>query len=155
MRPSGLFPLRIIIELLILQTSWTRDQPVHLVLRPLFGQLCQPQMIDDSDCRAIGGMRIGRGNRSTRRKPAPVSLCPPQIPHDLTPGSNRGCRGGMPVTNRLSYGPAFARPLPTQDNINTYKPIHISRPRVRFEPTINIQEAKTLRYGNRKNIRDF
>jgi hypothetical protein len=25
-------------------------------------------------------------NRSTRRKPAPVSLCPPQIPHDLTWG---------------------------------------------------------------------
>jgi hypothetical protein len=32
----------------------------------------------------FGGMIIGRGNRSTRRKPAPVSLCPPQIPHDLT-----------------------------------------------------------------------
>jgi hypothetical protein len=29
-------------------------------------------------------MRIGRGNRSTRRKPAPAPLCPPQIPHDLT-----------------------------------------------------------------------
>jgi hypothetical protein len=29
-------------------------------------------------------MRIGRGNRRTRRKPAPAPLCPPQIPHDLT-----------------------------------------------------------------------
>jgi hypothetical protein len=28
----------------------------------------------------IGGM-IGRGNRSTQRKPAPVPLCPPQTPH--------------------------------------------------------------------------
>jgi hypothetical protein len=28
----------------------------------------------------IGGM-IGRGNRSTRKKPAPVPHCPPQIPH--------------------------------------------------------------------------
>jgi hypothetical protein len=26
---------------------------------------------------AVGGIRIGRGNGSTRRKPAPVSLCPP------------------------------------------------------------------------------
>jgi hypothetical protein len=26
-------------------------------------------MIDESDCGAIGGMKIGRGNRSTRRKP--------------------------------------------------------------------------------------
>jgi hypothetical protein len=40
-------------------------------------------MIND-DYGAVGGMRIGRGNRSTRRKPAPVPLCPPQIPHDLT-----------------------------------------------------------------------
>jgi hypothetical protein len=32
----------------------------------------------------FGGMMIGRGNRSTRRKPAPVPLYPPQIPHDLT-----------------------------------------------------------------------
>jgi hypothetical protein len=46
------------------------------------GLLYEPQMIDDGDCGAIGGMNIGRGNRSTRRKPALVSLCPPQIPHD-------------------------------------------------------------------------
>jgi hypothetical protein len=32
---------------------------------------------------AVGGMRIGRGNRITRRKFAPVPLCPPQIPNDL------------------------------------------------------------------------
>jgi hypothetical protein len=47
------------------------------------GLLYQPQMIDD-DYGAVGGMRIGRRNRSTRRKPAPLPLCPPQIPHDLT-----------------------------------------------------------------------
>jgi hypothetical protein len=41
-------------------------------------------MIDDGDCGIIGGMKIGRGNWSTQRKPAPVPLCPPQIPHDLT-----------------------------------------------------------------------
>jgi hypothetical protein len=34
----------------------------------------------DYDHGEIGGM-IGRGNRSTRRKLAPVPLCPPQIPH--------------------------------------------------------------------------
>jgi hypothetical protein len=48
------------------------------------GLLYQPQMIDDGDCGAISAMKIGRGNRSTRRKHAPVSLCPPQIPHDMT-----------------------------------------------------------------------
>jgi hypothetical protein len=36
------------------------------------------------ECGAVGGMRIGKGNRSIRRKPAPVPLCQPQIPHDLT-----------------------------------------------------------------------
>jgi hypothetical protein len=46
--------------------------------------LYQPQMIDDGDCGAIGGLKIGRGNRSTRRKAAPVPLFPPQIPYDLT-----------------------------------------------------------------------
>jgi hypothetical protein len=35
---------------------------------------------DDYDNGEIGGM-FGRGNRSTRRKPAPVQLCPPQTPH--------------------------------------------------------------------------
>jgi hypothetical protein len=57
---------------------------VHLVLRPLFGLLYQHRMIGD-DCGPVDGMRIGRGNRSTRRKPAPVPLCPPQqVPHYLT-----------------------------------------------------------------------
>jgi hypothetical protein len=36
-----------------------------------------PGVYDDGE---IGGM-IGRGNRSTRRKPAPLPLCVPQIPH--------------------------------------------------------------------------
>jgi hypothetical protein len=36
-----------------------------------------PRMVNN-ECGAVGGMRIGRGNRSTRRKPAPVSICPPQ-----------------------------------------------------------------------------
>jgi hypothetical protein len=34
----------------------------------------------DYDDGEIGGM-IGRGNRSARRKPAPVPLCAPQTPH--------------------------------------------------------------------------
>jgi hypothetical protein len=38
----------------------------------------------------FGGM-IGKGNRSIRRKPAPVPFCPPQIPHDVT-----GLEPGLP-----------------------------------------------------------
>jgi hypothetical protein len=29
-------------------------------------------MIGDGDCEEIDGMKIGRGNRSTQRKPAPT-----------------------------------------------------------------------------------
>jgi hypothetical protein len=38
----------------------------------------------DYDDGEFGGMKIGRGNRSTRRKPTPVPLCAPQIPLDQT-----------------------------------------------------------------------
>jgi hypothetical protein len=58
---------------------------------PLFGLLYQPRMIDD-ECGVVGGMRIGRGNRSTGGKPAPVPLCPPQIPHDPTWTTAMGSR---------------------------------------------------------------
>jgi hypothetical protein len=78
---------------------------VHLVLRPLFGLLYQPQMIDD-DCGAIGGMKIGRGNRSTRRKFAPAPLCPPQIPHDQTWARTRAAAVGSQRLNAW----AMARP---------------------------------------------
>jgi hypothetical protein len=53
------------------------------------GLLYQPQMIDDGDCGAICGMKITRGNRSTRRKSSPASLYPPQIPHDQTRARTR------------------------------------------------------------------
>jgi hypothetical protein len=39
-----------------------------------------PRDYDDGE---IGGMMIGRGNRSTRRNPTPVPLFPPQIPNAL------------------------------------------------------------------------
>jgi hypothetical protein len=56
---------------------------VHLVRRPIFALLYQPCMIDD-ECWVVGGMRIGRGYRSTQRIPVPVPLSPPKFPHDLT-----------------------------------------------------------------------
>jgi hypothetical protein len=58
------------------------------------GLLYKPQMIDEGDCGVIGGIKIGSGNRSTRRKPAPAPLCPPQIPHDQTRARTPGRRVG-------------------------------------------------------------
>jgi hypothetical protein len=56
------------------------------------GLLYKSQMIDEGDCGAIGGMKIGRANGSTRRKPAPAPLCPPQIPSP--PSSTEAKNGG-------------------------------------------------------------
>jgi hypothetical protein len=53
-----------------------------------------PASDDKGNCGAIGGMNIGRGNRSTPRKPAPVPLCPLQIPHDLTWARTRAAAVG-------------------------------------------------------------
>jgi hypothetical protein len=43
----------------------------------------------DYDDGEIGGMMIGRRNRSTRRKPAPVPLCLPQTSYAV-PGREPG-----------------------------------------------------------------
>jgi hypothetical protein len=69
-------------SLFIVILSGVRLSPLHIAA--ITGILYQPQMIDDGDCGAISGIKIGRGSRSTRRKAAPAPLCPPQIPHDQT-----------------------------------------------------------------------
>jgi hypothetical protein len=45
----------------------------------------------DNDDGETGGRMIGRGNRSTRRKPASVPLCLPQNPYILVRQENRNC----------------------------------------------------------------
>jgi hypothetical protein len=57
----------------------------------------QSWMIDD-EYGTVGGMRIGRGNQSIRRKPAQVPLCPPQIPHKLTWDQARAPGGSWQLT---------------------------------------------------------
>jgi hypothetical protein len=79
---------------------------VRLVRRPLCVLLYRPRMMDCDECRAVCEMAIGRGNRSTRREPTAMSLCPPQVSHDMETGSNPGRRGGKPAltsTNRMCY----------------------------------------------------
>jgi hypothetical protein len=53
------------------------------------------------DCEdgEFNGMKIGRGNRSTRRNPPPTPLCPPQIPLDQTRSRTRPTAVG---TQRLT-----------------------------------------------------
>jgi hypothetical protein len=61
--------------------------------------------LDDEECGAVDGMRIGWGNPSTRRKPTPLPLCPP-IPHDLTWDQTRASAVGSRRLTAL----AMARP---------------------------------------------
>jgi hypothetical protein len=51
-----------------MESNW-----VHSALQPPIG----PGDYDDGE---IGGMEIVKGNRSTRRKSAPLPLCLPQTP---------------------------------------------------------------------------
>jgi hypothetical protein len=48
----------------------------------------------DYDDGESGGMKIGRGNQSTRRKPASAPLCPPQILLDQTRARTRAAAVG-------------------------------------------------------------
>jgi hypothetical protein len=52
----------------------------------------------DYDDGKIGGMMIGRGNRSIRRIPAPVPLCPPQIPHAARTRTRAAAVGSQRLT---------------------------------------------------------
>jgi hypothetical protein len=64
-----------------------------------------PAPVDDDECTAVGGMRIDRGNRSTRSKPVPVPLCTPQIPHNVTCARTRAAAvGSRRQPPQLRYG---------------------------------------------------
>jgi hypothetical protein len=60
----------------------------------------------DYDDGEFGRTMIGRGNRSTRRKPVQCHFVHHKS-HMTSPGANSGRQGGKPATNRLSYGTAF------------------------------------------------
>jgi hypothetical protein len=75
-------------------------------------------MMNDDDCGAVGGM-LGSGNRSARRRPAPVPLYPPQIPHDRTGVRTRAPRGRKQATNRLSFSTTLIAPSSVLDCSHT------------------------------------
>jgi hypothetical protein len=72
---------------------------VSLLCRPITGLSSQRRMIDKYG--AIGGIRIDRGNRSTRWKPSPVPLC---LPHDLTCGRTDDATVGSQQLTARSIG---------------------------------------------------
>lgn len=62
---------------------------------------------DDDKCGTVRGM-LGRRNPNTRRKPAPVPLCPPQTPRNVTRARTRTAT----VVSRRLTSRATVRPLP-------------------------------------------
>jgi hypothetical protein len=50
---------------------------------------------------------IGRGNRSTRRKPAPVPLCPPQTPHAARTRTRPAAVGSQCLTAWATARPKY------------------------------------------------
>jgi hypothetical protein len=78
---------------------------VHSARRPfILGLLYLPRVIVRTENLVEW---IGRGNRSTRRKPARAPLCPPQIPLDQTRARTRAAAVG---SQRLTAW-AMARPV--------------------------------------------
>jgi hypothetical protein len=59
----------IIIIIIIIIISGVRLSPLGTAAT--IGLLHQPQIIDDGDWGAIGGIKMGRGNRSTQKKTCP------------------------------------------------------------------------------------
>jgi hypothetical protein len=87
--------MSVIIILLLFLVGWCW---VHLVRRPLQGY-CTSTGWWMLVTGAIGWIKIGRGNRSTRKEPAPGPLCPPHISHDQTRARTRAAAVG---TQRLT-----------------------------------------------------
>jgi hypothetical protein len=69
-------------------------------------------VLGDCEDGEFGGMKIGRGNRSARRKPCPRAALSITNPNWTDPGSKPGRHFGKPATNRLSYGAAYALDVP-------------------------------------------
>jgi hypothetical protein len=79
---------------------WSGTEPT--ITESITGLVYHSWMMDDDECGVVGGM-LGKGNGSTQTKLAPVLLCPPQIPHDLTGAPISGPLWLL-VANCLSYG---------------------------------------------------
>jgi hypothetical protein len=81
-------PLNALHSLFTLFTGFTDDSLLLLLVGCLTTLLVLRlySVVDRiiNECGAVGEMRIDRGSRSTGKKLASVSLCPPQIQHDLT-----------------------------------------------------------------------
>jgi hypothetical protein len=78
----------------------------------------------DYDDGEFGGMKTGRGNRSTRRKPAPAPLCPPQIPLDQTRDRTRAVAVGSQWLTAWAMARPRLKSNYTRDSVVRFRPDH-------------------------------
>jgi hypothetical protein len=71
-----------IIKFFIYLWDWSGTEST--ITASIYWPILQPWMIDVDDFGAVSGVHEARSTGSTPSKPAPLPLCPPQIPHDLT-----------------------------------------------------------------------
>jgi hypothetical protein len=104
-----LLKVNVIIPAAVWVVDWG-EVPYHVFPYWLFNDAVTSRLYsvrwkDDNECGIVSGTRIGRGNRSVRRKSCPVTFCPPQLSHNMI--SNPGRHGGKRATSHLSYGTAM------------------------------------------------
>jgi hypothetical protein len=90
--------LIILIGIVGVESNW-----VHSALRPLIGLLCQSRVIMMTEKLVEW---LARGNRSIRRIPAPVPLCPPQTPHAARTKTRAAAVGSQRLTAWATARPA-------------------------------------------------
>jgi hypothetical protein len=78
-------------------------------------------MMGGDGCGAVSVMS-GKGHRNIRRKPAPLKLCPPQIPHDRIQARTRATA----VESRRLTGLDMAPPL-VQYVLFSYSEVKLKR----------------------------
>jgi hypothetical protein len=102
-------------------------------------------MIDD-ECWAVSGMRIGRGKRGTRRKPVPVSLCTPQIPHNLTRARTLAAAVGIQrLPSELWRGPYYNK-LMNMNLTSVYYMVAVQRSLLYFCESLPSSSVKCALY---------
>jgi hypothetical protein len=111
----GLLQRQLYLTLLLWFLEWSET------VSTLGTSVVPAQVMDDYEGKAVGVM-IGRGNRSTRRKPASLPLCPPQIPYDPTWARTRAVTVRTQRLTGLSYGApiylTLLKTLPSKRNLN-------------------------------------
>jgi hypothetical protein len=74
--------------------------PSLLLLRPLTVLFFQTMILE-----LLVNCIISKGNFRTRRKPAPVPLCPPQLPHEMIQAQTRAAAVGSRRISARVTGP--------------------------------------------------